>query len=410
MHFPSLSRLASPGTRRSVVFSAVLAVLLLVTTGCKNEPLKIGVVLPLTGEDTEYGQATRAGLELALADLQSRGQAQNLVLEFHDSGSDADVARAKVEELFDGRVIAAVAGLTPEEARAVAPLAEELERVILSPTASDQSLSQDNRHFYRLAPSAEMIGTTVATFAANTLDLDSLLMISESPAANLAYGDSLQATFERLGGEVGGRFVGEVDQAVHAARSDRPDAVMVAGWGDWLASTVDALRSAGYRGKIFTPESFAARGILEDAGRDARGVMIAQTAWETDADTETVRRFVDAWSAAHDDDPGLYAAYAWDAFQVLAAALEGRPHLPGEVRSWIRDLPDGEPGVTGHLQFDESGAATKYPRIYSVADDLELRDHGRWLEQEKARIAEERRKLREQLEDARRELMAAASG
>lgn len=404
MRFPSFSRLASP----SILWSILLAAVLLLVAGCKNEPLTIGVVLPLSGEDAEYGQATRAGLELALSDLQSRGEAVDLRLEFHDSASDPAAARAKVEELFDGRVIAAVAGLTPEEARAVAPLADELERVILSPAASDQSLSQGNRHFYRLAPSAEMIGTTVATFAANTLDLDSLVLIAENAAQDEAYGASLSATFERLQGQAVERHVGDVGAAVSAVRSARPDAVMVAGWGDWLASTVEALRSAGYRGKIFTPESFAAPGILEDAGRDARGVMIAQTAWESGAETESVRRFFEAWNAVHEGEPGLYAAYAWDAVQVLAAALEDRPHLPGEVRSWIRDLPDGQPGVTGHLQFDESGAATKYPRIYSVADDLELRDHGRWLEREKARIAEEKRKLRERLEETRRQI--AASG
>ena len=78
---------------------------------------------------------------------------------------------------------------------------------------------------------------------------------------------------------------------------------------------------------------------------------------------------------------------------VLATAMAERPALPSEVRKGLlHDIKD-YPGVTGSLQFNEARSVPKIPRVYSIAEDLSLRDHGRFLQAERERIAAEKREL-----------------
>ena len=394
---PSFS--PSTSSRHLARLVVLAASVLLTLTACEKQPVTVGALLPLTGEDAAIGQSTRQGMELAQEELQKQGRANGFVFAFEDSTSNADVALERYEALLANKSVLTVGGITPDEARALVPLAEERERVLLSPTAYDQELGAANRYFYRLAPSAAVTGTTIATFAAEDLKLDSMVLVAQSKHQGDLLEEGLGSTFDRNGGEMLGRFDlddATLDWALEEIGRMRPDAVTLAGWGGWLAETVGALKKAGYRGKIFAPESFASPSVREAAGSAARGVLVAGGPFDAGNATGDALAFVEAYRARYGSDPDVYAAAGWDTVLVLDAALTDRPNLPGEARQWMRDDVKDIAGVIGHLQFNETGAATRYPRIYSVQKDLGLMDHSRWLEQEKQRIADQKRKLEEE--------------
>ena len=245
---------------------------------------------------------------------------------------------------------------------------------------------------------AAVTGTTIATFAAQDLKLKSMVLIAESKVQGDLFEEGLGSTFHRYGGEMLGRFDlddTELPWALEEIGRMRPAAVTLAGWGGWLAETVKSLKANGFRGKIFVPESFAAPSVRAAAGSAARGVLVAGSPFEVDANG-AIQAFANAYRARFSEEPDLYAAAGWDTVLVLEAALADHPNLPGEVRQWLRDDVKDIAGVIGHLQFNETGAATKYPRVYRVQRDLALKDHGRWLEEEKQRLAEKRRRLEEE--------------
>lgn len=397
---PRARRPAARSTRPGLfALFGLSALVFMGLAGCESKPLPVGAVLPLTGDDAAYGQSTRQGMELAQEELRDEGRAANFVLTFRDSESSADVAAARYRELLDERTLVTIGGITPAEARALAPVAEERERVLLSPTAPDQELGAEYQYFYRLAPSSSVTGTTIANFAAQDMDLESMVLVAESKAQGDRLEEGLGSTFDRNGGEMLGRFDlddAELSWALDEIRRLRPEAVALAGWGTWLAEMVRALRESGYRGKIFTPESFAAPAVRRAAGDDARGVLVAGSPFDLAEPAGEVAAFVAAYRAKYGEDPDVYAAAGWDAVLVLDAALAGQPNLPGAVREWFRDEVKDIAGLTGHIQFDGSGAATKYPRVYSVQKDLGLADHTRLMAEQRERRAEKKRQLEEE--------------
>ena len=83
--------------------TTTLLFILIAALGCQQETtVKIGAVLPLTGEGAVYGQPVNKGVELAFEQLQAGGEfPYPLELEVVDSESDPDKAKQLLEDLVN---------------------------------------------------------------------------------------------------------------------------------------------------------------------------------------------------------------------------------------------------------------------------------------------------------------------
>ena len=85
---------SNPTPRPLIRTSAILSSSLLLAsllTACGQQPVEIGVVLPLSGEHQALGESSRNGLELALAEIKAAGD-ERFSLRYSDSASDAQQA------------------------------------------------------------------------------------------------------------------------------------------------------------------------------------------------------------------------------------------------------------------------------------------------------------------------------
>ena len=383
--------------------SAALASGLLLTsllTACGEQPVDIGVVLPLSGEHQALGESSRNGLELALAEIKAGGD-DRFILHFADSASDPQQAATELGRMFDeNKILTALGGLTSGEAAALAPVAETAERVLISPSSTSDHLSDNVKHFYRLAPASSISGNSMADFVRREYSIETVATIAEDDILDTGITAGFAATFESQGGEVVARYSGQDATATSQEIAElAPDAVYFDGYAASFAPLLENLRTAGYRGKILTTQSLGTPASLEALGDLAVGVRFTTTSLDTNQ--EQVAAFVESYRQTYGQDPDLYAAEAYDALQVLYAALANRPSIPSSVRKGLRDDVKSYVGVTGTLQFNEAGSVNKYPKIFRVAEGLDTINEKEWLEAEKARIEDEKRRLREQLERLR---------
>lgn len=377
--------------------------------GCKDQT-RLAAVLPLSGDSASYGESVRKGVELAYEELRASGT--HLELEVLDSGSDPAQALEMARQGFGHGAVAILGGVTAPEAEAMIEAAEAADRVILSPSVTASALSAQSRHLYRLAPSDVVAGNTMADFAFRRLEVESAVTVSESPVFARGLDEGFRPTFEVLGGEVRAAIEiadGGLDQALADAVAHQPDAIYLAAGPATAAAAIAGLRGGGYDGKILTTQELASPAILRQAGDSAAGVLLTRSAFETNGDPELVASFVERFREKYGEEPDVFAAQGYDALRVLAKATVGRPDLPGEVRKGLRDEIKSFAGVTGTLEFNSQGEVTKYPRVYSVAKNLTLRDHGKLLDE----IAEARQieieARRQKLLELRRKMARTAS-
>lgn len=394
-----------PSTRTLAAFlSAALGLLL---AGCPDQTIQVGAVLPLTGVDSVYGEAIRNGIELAYQEIRADSSRDTPIeLKIVDSESSPEVAKERLDEVYGDGAMAVIGGVTSDEAQAMMEVVDRYDRVLLSPSASSPGLTGVSRNFYRVWPSDYSAANRMAAFAADTLQLASVVVIVER-----TFGQGIQSVFEEAFTGAGGKVLetielppGTIDFAgiVERVITLKPDGVYLAAFASATGAMIRELSKQKYEGRILTTSAFTTSAI-GDVGEPARNVVLTQIFFELDSEHAHVRKFVEGFEKKYGEMPDLYAAHGYDAMMVMAAAVEGRPALPGEIHKGLRDSIKEFPGVTGSIQFDEKGDVQKYPRVYVIGEDLTLIDYNERIQREKEELRRKREELRRRLEELHRQ-------
>ncbi len=390
--------------KRTLVLLGALCLLPAVGCGPEVPTVTITAVAPLTGEAAVYGQEIANGIQLRHERLMAGEEdiGYNVVLEIVDSESDAAQAAALLDTAFDTS-LAAIGGVTSDEALAMIPVVEEADRVLLSPSASSPKLSGVSEFFYRLYPSAEIEASTMATFLRDRLQVTRLVLVVQDTAFGTSLADAIEAVW---GTQLAGRvvFTASSDQnaMVDEALGYEADAIYVAASGSALAEAMQALRLGGYNGAhdyLATSSSLAIESVLQEAGPAANNSFMTAPLYEPESPEEPVASFVAAYQEKHGSLPSYYAGLGYDALWVYLEALSEVEAIavPSDFLKGMRAVRELQ-GVTGNIQFRETGDVQKFTRIYQIVDGkaVDFEKH------QKERADEIRRKLQETMREIER--------
>ncbi|WP_234380032.1 ABC transporter substrate-binding protein [Streptomyces sp. CMB-StM0423] len=318
----------------------------------------------LTGGQGATGVAHERGARLAVAQHNARDDARfRLSLVPYDDRGDpgraADVARKVLGE----RSVRAVLGpTTVGTLRAAVPLYGEE-----SLAAVNVSVDTDAAEVGRTdAPT--LVGTRLSGAYHTHPVLDYLTrvrgVVRTAVVQDAAAGGAVQGVIDTLResppgeGEVSFHPVAAADgfgAAVAAALARRPGAVVFAGASPGrAASCARALAAAGFDGPRTSFEPVMRPAFLREAGAAAEGwVFGAPYTAAEQAASKAARAFTAAYRERYDAPPPRWAAEAYDAVGLIAAALDalggGEEIVPGQVAERIVEV--GYAGVAKPLRF-----------------------------------------------------------
>ncbi|NJL27656.1 MAG: ABC transporter substrate-binding protein [Thermoanaerobaculia bacterium] len=380
----------------------------LAALGCTGDEVKIGVILPLTGEQSTYGEPIRRGVEVAFAELVTNSAfPYKLDLAILDSEGNPDKAREQLEELFGDGALAVIGGATSGEAKEMVGVADRYDRLLLSPSASNPELSGISSNFYRVVPSDFRQASKMAVFATQTLGIKSIVIFAEAQPFATGIQEVFKHEFERYEGKVLDTLevqphAGDISGFVERIQTLKPDAVYLAAYEAGTEAMIHALKKVGFTGRILTTHAFAKPSAIVRTGKDAVDVVLTQSVFEVDSDYAHVKSFVAAYEAKYNEKPDIFAAHGYDAMMVLAAAMKNHPAISSEVLKGIRELQNFQ-GVTGSIQFDDKGDVQQYPRVYIVRDDLTLNDYDGYVARQKEEILRRMEEIRRQAKSLRQD-------
>ena len=206
---------------------------------------------------------------------------------------------------------------------------------------------------------------------ARDLGLDRVAILS----VDNDYGEGLARVFaERLrtsGGSVVAQLTfpegneAAIADAVAALPGLAPRGLYVPAYGNDVATVLKRLRETKLR-PIVLGTSSAAPDLLREAGPAAENLVFPMPSFDPTADSASVRSFANAFFARYAVEPEVYAAHAYDAVRVLAAAADRAGSWDAdELRNALLHI-DNYKGATGRLAFDRKGDVVQYPRLYVV--------------------------------------------
>jgi branched-chain amino acid transport system substrate-binding protein len=133
-----------------------LAAILSVPVTWAEEALKVGIILPITGEKAKFGEIEKKSFEMALDEINAKGgiNGKQLQFIFEDDTGRPDVARSAAEKLITkDKVIMLGGGYGSSETFAIAGVAQQSRIPFLVNTGSDDKITQSGWDYvFRLNP------------------------------------------------------------------------------------------------------------------------------------------------------------------------------------------------------------------------------------------------------------------
>jgi branched-chain amino acid transport system substrate-binding protein len=356
-----------------VVVSLLIAVILI---GCKEEVkiYRLGALLPLSGEAEGYGQQVKNGLTLAMNQINDAGgiQGRKIDLFFEDDGSDEKQAVTKVNNLIKtNHAPLIMGGVTSNIALAIAPICTTNKVVLLSPSASSPKLTGAGPYFFRNYPSDTLEGRVMADYSVRRMKVKTIAILY----LDKEYGQGLMQVFKDRFSGLGGTVnyeqafpegTTDFSSFIKAIKAKTPDAIYLPGYYTETAHVLNEIFKQKLKVKLIGSGGVANPQFLELVDAEAaEGLIYPQPPYDPQSNNQEVRTFVASYKKKFFSEPGLYAAYAYDAMKIAEKAIIAcGVNYPQDLRGRMADVH--LQGVTGEIAFDANGDVDITPRIFQV--------------------------------------------
>jgi branched-chain amino acid transport system substrate-binding protein len=345
----------------------------------EGDPISIGTLLVISGENASLGQDSQNGAVLAMDFRDTPGEIAGHPVEFNhqDDGCSAEGGQAGATALAAEPQVAAVIGTSCSSAAlgVADTILSDAGVVLISPSNTGPALTDPATHqpFYlRTAHNDAIQGAAVANFAFNEAGWQSASTIHDGSP----YADGLQQVFADTFSELGGTIarqeavqVGDTDfkPLLTDLAADNIDGlyfpIFVAEGGliTAQARTVPGLAETDLAGSdgMFTPD------WIEAAGADnAEGVFISGPDLTAFADPDFYENeFLPAYQEKFGEEPqSVFHAHSFDAMNLIADAIEEVGFDDGGTfmipRTALKDALFAvaeRPGIVGNYTADENG-------------------------------------------------------
>lgn len=317
---------------RSILAAAALSTAL-VGTAFAADPIKIGVVTPLSGTYAPIGQQVRWGIELAASEINAKGGIADRKIElvFEDEEANPSVAVQKAEKLMQVEKVNFLTGtVNSGSTLAVGQLAERNNILIATTVSFADAITGDkcSPNVFRVNARAGQQATALASWLAK-----------EKPKAKVFYlgpdyvmGRSTVAAFKAAADKVGAESKGEVFAPLDAKdytqyfgqiRAAQPDVVYTSVAGNDTVRLFTQMQDFGLLPKLTV---VGASGTVTGQnigaiGKAAEG-FVTGVGYSPLIDTAENKTFVDAFKAAYKADPDLYGADSYGILFAYKAAVE----------------------------------------------------------------------------------------
>jgi len=364
------------GRKTRVIFIVCLLSFVWVFFSCVKEPqeIRIGAILPLTGDAAKYGKASKQGIELGLQQINSSGGIHKKKLEiiYEDDQADPKLGVSAFEKLITVNKVPAVIGPLPSSvALAVAPLAERNKVVLLSPAASSPAITNAGDYIFRNVVSDLFEGMALADFVYNNLHLREVSIIYINNDFGVGLKNSFTTKFESLGGKIiaSESFEqGSTDFRTQLSKikAGNPQGIYLIGYRE-MGKVLRQAAELKIKSQLLSIAMFEDPEILKIAGKSAEGVYYSFRAYDSQSGDELVKKFVEDYKSKYGVEPDIFAALSYDSIRILALAMREAGTNPEATKKFLYTIKDF-PGVTGKITFDKNGDIVGTMSIKMVKD------------------------------------------
>ena len=346
--------------------------------------VKVGMSGPLTGGASAYGLAVKAGMEVAVEEINAKG---GLQIEFNaqDDEADGEKAVSAYNVLKDWGMQVMAGQVTTGSALAVAPESTADNMFNLTPSASAESLALSGANIFQMCFTDPNQGASAAELVSTKALGTKVGVIYDSSDD---YSSGLYKGFSDKAAELGLEIVAttsftadnkaDLSTQVTQCQDAGADLVFLPIYYTEAAQILSYANKIGYAPKFFGCDGMD--GILTVEGFDttlAEGLVL-MTPFDANASDEATQSFVSKFKEKMNGlVPNQFAADGYDVIYALYNAMTAAGVTGNESAEELCTILEGQfatmtvDGLTGTgMHWDENGMISKAPAAVVIENGV----------------------------------------
>ena len=363
---------------------AVSALAMGLFTGCGGEEkaadqnvVKVGVFLPLTGDNAAGGELELRGIKLA-NQLHPEVLGKKVELVVADNKSDkAEAASVAARLIEKDKVSVLVGSYGSSLSMAAGNIVKENKVPAVGTSCTNPQVTANNDYYFRACFIDPFQGKVMAEYAHQNGFKKVAIVQEVSNDYSVGLAKFFREEFVKLTGDensivdVANYQTGDKDftAILTNIKALNPDAVFAPGNFTESALLVKQARQLGIDAQFMGGDTWETQEFIDVGGKDVEGVALSTAFDREKASTEEAKKFLDAYTKEYNGEPSALTAMAYAAYLIAVSGIEkaGTATDTVKIRDAIAATKDLE-CVTGMTTLDENGDPIKGVVIKTVKD------------------------------------------
>ena len=362
------------------IFGIALAALVL-TFSCakKAKEIKIGAILPLTGDVAIYGAMVKNGIDLAVdkANLQNVIPGRKIKIIYEDTQAKPELAVSAVNKLITiDKVPVIIGAMASSEVMAIAPIMNEKKTILVSPAATSHDITDAGDYIFRTIVSDIYDGIAMARHAFHEKKFRKVGVFYVIEAGPQGVAEAFIAEFKRLGGNitrVEKCSRGDKDFRTQIMNIDNsgPEALYFALYPRETEFLARQIRELGFDKFLMTHQLIDDPEVLSRLGKAANGIIFSTPKLTPETGDSVVKAFYKEYRERYNKEPQNFVPNAYDAVMIIAKAMARYGYDAEAVKKGLYEIKDYH-DASGVISIDKNGDIEQEMLIMKIVDGKTL--------------------------------------
>ncbi|MEA2487027.1 MAG: branched-chain amino acid transport system substrate-binding protein [Actinomycetota bacterium] len=329
----------------------------------------IGTMGALSGDYATIGVPIEQGVEVAVKQANDAGDVPcKLTIDKQDSQGDPNQAAPLARQLVqDQNLVAIIGPYFSGETLATGKIFSSAGVPFITPSATNATIQdQGFSTFFRAVANDNVQGPTAAAYIEKVLKPQTVTVIDDQSDYGKSLAETVAGKLKSAGITVQGPLVIDPTETDYSAvvsqvKNTNPDVVYYGGYSAQAGPLDLQLSQAGVKGQFFSDDGTKDSAFGDLAKTAAEGALVTCPCADP-TKLPAASDFVAAVKAQFNRNPGTFAADAFDATNLVIAALKQENSgddvtaIRGDIVSNLKGLNAAQ-GITKTYTFDDNGEA-----------------------------------------------------
>ena len=357
---------------KNVKFTTVsIALCAIILTNCNNnsnqtktEAIKVGAVIPLTGEVATYGESLKKGFDLAVAEDSGKYQ-----IIYEDSRADKNTGISALTKLIGSDKVKFVLGdATSGVMLAIAPIAEKNKVILFDAIATSDAIIISGDYVFRNAPSNYKQAIKAAAFITKDLKVKDIAIIYNQTDYGVNLSDKFKSELKQqniVALYEAGYQDGTTDfkTILSKLKSTNAKAVFVPGNYEETANMLKQAKQMGITIPFIGTDGAYSPKLIEIARSATDNFYL--TMMGVDVNNEMYKSFISIYRAKYNTEPNVFTVYGYEAAKILFQSISKSGNDADKVKQYL--YTSNFNSFTGVLKFDSDGEVIRDYVILKVS-------------------------------------------